>query len=246
MSHHLPRGFGFLLAIAFLTIAGCGHPPAKEPHRALYLELNEINRDGFQKPLFVPEPSTQQAPFRLEGGKIVVNPEAQDPHLHLDKPGMDLKTEAKIFLVHHAQYVGAGREGAVSDYYVFSHFPARVELPADETGAGALDIGVGDSIGKTFHIRIFPASTIIFSEKGERAVISFAGKETLVTAVMEAPLSKLSRMISVTQQLFGPVPKGEIHPEDTRVMAEDYGTVEFSTELSLKNHGQHEVELAQR
>ncbi len=121
-----------------------------------------------------------------------------------------------------------------------------MELPADETITSALGLRAGDSIGKTFRIRIFPASTITFSEKRTHVVISFAGKEAPVLPETETTLSKLSRTISVTRELFGPIPKGEIRPEDIQVIAEDYGTVEFSTELSLKNHGQHEVELARR
>lgn len=229
--------------------------PAEELPKALYVELNEVNRDGFEEILFIADRPVHPAPFRLAGSRIVVPQEVaasiaagtqeQDFRLFLDKPGMDLAQEARIFLTHAIRYEGKGREGSMAGYYVFSRYPAQMKLPVYGERPESVELGLNDSLARTFDIRLIPAESITLSEGAQAGGIeaAFAGRRSEVPSEGEEVLSQLTHAASVTQELFAPVPKGEVKPEDLRLIKEEYGSIEFSTEISLKNAGLLEVQV---
>ena len=235
--------------------------PAKPPTeasqqkpRAFLVELKEINKDDFKENLFVMEPSDTPPPFQLQEGRLLVREEAlrsiaegkekEQFQLFLDKPGMDIEKEAKLFLVHQVQYQGTGREGSFAHYYIFSQYPAQLKLPVYEKPPESVALGVNQSAAQTFQIRLIPAETLQLSEKEpDQIEVVFAGRKTIVLAEGDQMLSKLSHATSVTQEVFAPLPKGEVRQEDFKILTEEYGKVDFQTELSVKNAGLHDIQL---
>ncbi|MBI1952671.1 MAG: hypothetical protein HYS41_00915 [Candidatus Omnitrophica bacterium] len=230
-------------------------PPAEEAHKVFYLELNEVNRDGFEELLFISDSPAQPPAFRMAGSRILVPEEVaasiaagtqeKEFRLFLDKPGMDLAKEAKLFLIHAIRYEGKGREGSLANYYVFSQYPAQLALPVYSQRPESLELGLNDSVAKTFSIRLIPSGSLTLAEQtGQDGIeVAFAGKKSVVLSEGEEVLSKLKHATSITQELFAPVPKGEVKPEDLRLVKEEYGRVDFFTEISLKNVGLREVSV---
>jgi len=232
-------------------------PPAgaaQQRPRAFFVELKEINKDDFKENLFVMEPSDTPPPFQLQEGRLLVREETlrsiaegkekEEFQLFLDKPGMDIKKEAKLFLVHQVQYQGTGREGSFAHYYIFSQYPAQLKLPAYEKPPESVELGVNQSAAQTFQIRLIPAETLQLSEKeSDQIEVTFAGRKTVVLSEGDQLLSKLSHATSVTQEIFAPLPKGDVRQEDFKVLTEEYGKVDFQTELSVRNIGRMEVSV---
>lgn len=230
-----------------------GEKPSEKPEaQAFFVELSELNQDGFQETLFIADSPVQPPPFRWVEGKIVVaqgvqaaidqGQEAAQYRLYLDKPGLNLKEGAKLFLIHQVRFSGTGRQGSFANYYVFGEYPAQLKLPVFDTTSDQLRLRVSDSVGQTLGIRLIPAASLDLSEKfGGQMEVSFAGKKTVLLAKGQELLSKLKHATSITQELFAPIPKGEVKEEDFRVVTEEFGKVDFFTELSLRNEGVCEV-----
>lgn len=228
-----------------------GPPAPKELPRAFYVELKEVNKDGFQKTLFISDAPETLPPFRFFQGRLLVSQEAlraiadgtdkERFRLFLDKPKMDVAKEAKLFLIHEVRYEGVGRAGSFADYYIFSQYPAQITLPVYEKPED-IHLGVNNSIAKTFQVRLIPDQALILLAKGTgRVEVTFAGKKSVLPAEGRETLSRLRHAAVITQELFAPVPKGKVGPEDFKIVTEEYGRVDFSTELSVKNVGQLEV-----
>ena len=232
-------------------------PSVQERPRVFFVELNETNKDGFQKMLFIPDAPVSSPPFWLREDQVVIPEEVLQAiregtekrkfRLFLDKPGMDVEKEAQLFLIHRIQFDGVGREGGFADYYIFSRYPAQVTLPVQEKPQDAVHLGVNDSVTQTFQIRLIPDPALTLSrEDSNRLAVLFAGKKSVLPPQGEELLSRLSQATTVTQEIFAPLPKGEVRPEDFQVLSEEFGTVNFSTELSVKNLGQREVQVEKK
>lgn len=221
------------------------------------MELKEVNQDSFPDNLFILDAPESPSPFIFSEGRLWVTEAAQQAiaegkekeqfRLFLDKSPMEIEKEAKLFLVHQVRYEGKGREGGSAHYYIFSRYPAHVDLPVYEKPEETLHLGINSSISETTQIRLIPAQALTLSEKepGQIEVV-FSGKKSVLLAEGELLLSRLRHATSVTQELFAPVPKGDVQKEDFRVMTEEYGKVDFSTELSIKNAGLHEISLQKK
>lgn len=125
----------------------------------------------------------------------------------------------KYLLLHKILYQGTGREGAQFRYLTFKEEPKEFSLQGWDSAKDPLLLSLDDSIGKTFAIRILPANPIP------------------PTAL---PVYK-SKTVQIRQELFAPLPKGEMQAADIRVTRVDYGSILFSTELRLKKYGKVEV-----
>lgn len=224
---------------------------AKELPRAFYVELKEVNKDDFQETLFISDVPETLSPFLFFQGRLLVTPEALQAiadgtekekfRLFIDKPKMDVAKEAKLFLTHQVRYEGVGREGSFANHYIFSQYPAQVILPVYEKPED-MRLGVNDSVAKTFQVRLIPDQALILSEKEKGQVeVTFAGKKSVLLAEGQEILSRLQHATAITQELFAPVPKGKVSSEDFKIMTEEFGKIDFSTELSVKNIGQLEI-----
>lgn len=150
--------------------------PSDQRHRAFLVELKELNKDDFKENLFVMEPSQTPPPFELREGRLLIRKETlaaiaegkerEEFQLFLDKPGMDIEKEAKLFLVHQIRYEGVGREGGSAHYYIFSQYPAQLKLPVYEKPPELVKLGVNQSVAQTFQIRLIPAENLQLSEGG--------------------------------------------------------------------------------
>lgn len=242
-----------VLLAGFLIFARKSPPKSDEERPKVFLvELKEVNKDGFKETLFVMESSGTPPPFELRENRLLLREEAlraiaagkekEQFHLFLDKAGMEIEKEARMFLIHQVRYEGVGREGGFARYYIFSQYPAQLKLPVYEKPPESVELGLNQSVTETFQIRLIPDEDLQLSEGGpDRIEVTFAGKKTVVLAEGDQMLSRLSHAASITQEIFAPLPKGEIREEDFHVLKEDYGKVDFQTELSLKNIGRVEI-----
>lgn len=202
---------GFLVA-GFWFWGFVRKPKSEGP---LCVEITETNRDTFKNELFMKESSFQRRK-RLDS--------------------KDQKT--KLFLAYHVVYEGVGRESSWDDTYVFDSFPAKIPLPGFGDASDKFQLALGDSIGRMLDIRLLSATELLINEVEQGTIkISVGEREVLVSAGEEQTLSKNSKTMAVTQEAFGPVPKGPITEKDIHVETVEYGNIEFSTELKIKNFG---------
>jgi len=227
---------------------------AEKPLQVLFLELTEINRDTFKNKLFVAEFETIITPFYLREGRLAIDKEAVQAikekrdlkkyRLFVDKPGLDIEKEAKLFLIYNQRYEGIGRNMSFTEYYIFNVLPAKISVFGFNSQVTEMRLAPDESIGKTFDIRILPGGELIITQVAqEDAEISFAGKKSVVSAKKEELLARDSKKILVSQEFFAPVPKGKITEDDIKIETAEFGEIEFSTDLKVINHGLCQLEI---
>ena len=251
----LLAGGWFLASLRSSRSREARHPdavPVAEHPPTWYVALIETNRDTFPNRLFLESTGPSPRPFRFEETAVVVaegvdaaiarGTQEEEFRLVLDRPGLDPATQARVFLVYEVRYAGAGREDGVADYYLFSAFPAQVTLPAFDASSGTLHLTLDDAMGQTFAVRLFPDRTLVLRESptGGLALV-FAGQTLELPPGDTHLMAPLAATLTVTQELFAPVPKGPVSQDAFRTVTDDYGPIEFSTELSVTSQAVTEV-----
>lgn len=209
------------------------HITSKEDPKAIYLELVETNKDTFKNKLLDFHKPFKEAPFYIEKDEIVITAEGKK---------LTRAKKIKIFLVHKVVFDGAGRTGASSDYYMFDKIPARIKLKSFTSGK--LKLTLDDSTNKTLAIRLLPKILSIIRTNIDRnyVTLKYNDHRTKLSREQQITLNESSKDIQISQEYLAPVLKGkEPSKKDIKIEVDNFGTIKFSTNLSIKNYGSYTV-----
>ena len=217
------------------------------PEGILYLELTEVNRDSFKEGLLLEPHSPQAWPFLLKDNRLIVNPKLQasiqqgkewdEFGLVLDQPRLDLK-QVVLILSYRILYEGKGREGEVVTHYVFSRWPAQVKLPGFEHSSAQWQVTLDDPMSRILEIRPLHQPQLTLTElSGETVGLLCGDQNRQLGTGEEISLAKGTQALAISQEILAPVPKGHVSEQDIRAEKVDFGPVEFSAELRIKNYG---------
>ena len=213
----------------------------------LYMEVTETNRDNLNTELVDGLPSHQGWPFLLKEDRLVLNPKLQasiqkgkgrdEFGVVLDQPILDLK-QAKLILSYRVLYEGKGREGEVVTHYVFSRWPAQVTLPVFEQSSVQWQMTLDDPMNRILEIRPLHQPQLTLTELSGETVGLLCGDQNRQLGIgEEISLAKGTQTLAISQEILAPVPKGHVSEQDIRAEKVDFGPVEFSAELRIKNYG---------
>ena len=211
-----------------------GFTQAQDPvdPNVICLELIEENVDDFDSTLFRIRRRPEVMPFLFRNHTLQINDEIleysegeisllqdlSNCHIHvIDMDGI------MVYLKHIIRFNGNGRKYDFNEYYIFNQFPQVISLPLSE--APSTFYTLETSMLKVLEIRLSHGDIRIteVSDKGD-ITVEYNGAVMTIGSGQVHPLGERQETIRVING----------SPLSTRI---DYGEREFSTKLTLRNHG---------
>ena len=148
-----------------------------------------------------------------------------------DAEKIDLK-DLKLIVEYSTKYAGKAREKTLTQYYLFTKFPAEITLPEGLEKKDSLELDLFESIGEIYRIQLGPKKLSITQKEN---VFVVNDKELALKA--QVNLGSQKKKISIKKKLIAPVPKGPVKEEDIKLRTVDFGEGEFSTETLVEYVG---------